>query len=144
MAKMRPVYKAAGEAQAMIIKGLLESCGIPSVIRSGVAPSVHVFTVDGVGEYSIMVNESDFEEARHLIVTTRTQHRIPSGNQTSQTSGTRHHCNATASVLRPPLDAVAARTRHRCRHHAVLAGLPEYQRHSGCCERPGHASGMSY
>ncbi len=68
MAKMRPVYKAAGEAQAMIIKGLLESCGIPSVIRSGVAPSVHVFTVDGVGEYSIMVNESDFEEARHLIV----------------------------------------------------------------------------
>ncbi len=68
MAKMLSVYKAAGEAQAMIIKGLLESCGIPSIIRSGVAPSVHVFTINGLGEYTIMVNESDFEEAQHLIV----------------------------------------------------------------------------
>ena len=68
MAKLIAVYKASGEAQAMIIKGLLESHGIPCFIRSSVAPSVHAFTVDGVGEYTIQVAESDIEEARHLII----------------------------------------------------------------------------
>ena len=68
MTKLVAVYKASGEAQAMIIKGLLESRGIPCYIRSNAAPSVHAFTVDDVGEYAILVNESDIEEARHLII----------------------------------------------------------------------------
>ncbi len=62
------VYRAAGEAEALIIKGLLESNGIPCLLKSHAAPSVHVFTVDGLGEVKVMVRESMVEEARKLVV----------------------------------------------------------------------------
>ena len=61
------VYKAAGEAEAQIIKGLLESNGIPCLLKSLAAPSVHVFTVDGMGEVKVMVRESTAGEAKSLI-----------------------------------------------------------------------------
>lgn len=62
------VYRARGEGEAQIIKGLLESNGIPSLLQSNAAPSVFVFTVDGMGEYKVMVREEMAEEARQLIV----------------------------------------------------------------------------
>jgi hypothetical protein len=65
---MIEVYRAAGEAEALIIKGLLETYGIPCVLKSSAAPSVHVFTVDGMGEVKVMVSDSMAEEARRLIV----------------------------------------------------------------------------
>ena len=61
------VYKATGEAQALIIKGLLESNGIPCLLKSLAAPSVHAFAVDGMGEVSVMVVQSMVEEANRLI-----------------------------------------------------------------------------
>lgn len=61
------VYKAAGELEAQVIKGLLESYGIPCFLKSHVAPSVHVLTVDGLGEVKIMVQESLVEKAKKLI-----------------------------------------------------------------------------
>jgi hypothetical protein len=64
---MVEVYRASGEAEAQIIKGLLESYGIPSLLKSTAAPSVHVFTVDGLGEVRILVWKSAEEEARELI-----------------------------------------------------------------------------
>ena len=65
--KLIVVYKAAGEAAAQIVKGKLESNGIPAVLTSLAAPSVHAFTLDGLGEYRVMVPESMVEEARELI-----------------------------------------------------------------------------
>ena len=65
--RMIEVYRAKGEAEAHIIKGLLESQGIPCLLRSNAAPSVHVFTVDGMGEVKVMVNSSSAEKARRLI-----------------------------------------------------------------------------
>lgn len=64
---MVEVYRAVGEAEAQIIKGLLEGCGIPCLIKSNAAPSVHVLTVDGLGEFKVMVWEEDAEAARELI-----------------------------------------------------------------------------
>ncbi len=61
------VYRAAGEAEAQIIKGLLESNGIPCLLKSHAAPSVHVFAIDGLGEVKVMVRESRAEEAKRLI-----------------------------------------------------------------------------
>ena len=58
---------AAGEAEAQVIKGLLESNGIRCLLKSNAAPSVHVFTVDGMGEFKVMVEESLAEGARGLI-----------------------------------------------------------------------------
>ena len=65
--KLARVYRGAGEAEALIIKGLLESNGIPCLLKSNAAPSVHVFTVDGLGEVEVMVRESTAEEAKRLI-----------------------------------------------------------------------------
>lgn len=61
------VYRAAGEAEAQVVKGLLESHGIPCFLKSNAAPSVHVFTVDGLGEVRVMVRREMASQARGLI-----------------------------------------------------------------------------
>ncbi len=61
------VYRATGEMEALVIKSLLESYGIPCIFQTNAAPSVHVLTVDGLGQYKIMVPVSAAEEARSLI-----------------------------------------------------------------------------
>lgn len=61
------VYRAIGEMEALVVKGLLESNGIPCFFKSHAAPSVHVLTVDGLGEFKIMVPASMEREARELI-----------------------------------------------------------------------------
>ena len=65
--ELAEVYRAAGEAEAQIIKGLLESRGIPCLLKSNAAPSVHMFAVDGMGEVKIMVWKEAAEKARELI-----------------------------------------------------------------------------
>ncbi len=65
--KLVQVYKANGEAEAQIIKAKLESNGIPALLKSLSAPSVHVFVVDGLGEYKVMVPASLAEDARNLL-----------------------------------------------------------------------------
>ncbi len=62
------VYQAIGEAEALIIKGLLESNGILCILRANAAPSVHVFAINGMGEVKVMVRDSTAEKARRLIV----------------------------------------------------------------------------
>ncbi len=61
------VYRVAGETAAQIIKGKLESSGIPAILNSVASPSVHAFTLDGLGEYRIMVPKSMAEDAKQLI-----------------------------------------------------------------------------
>ncbi len=64
---MVEVYRAVGEMEAQVIKGLLESYGIPCILKSRAAPSVHTFAVDGMGEVRVMVWESMAEKAKGLI-----------------------------------------------------------------------------
>ena len=61
------VYRARGEAEAQVIKGLLESYDIPCLLQSNAAPSVHMFTVDGMGEVRVMVRKLMADEAKKLI-----------------------------------------------------------------------------
>ena len=65
---MIEVYLASGELEAQVIKSLLESYGIPCVLQSNAAHSVHLLTVDGMAEVRVMVSESMAETARELIV----------------------------------------------------------------------------
>ena len=65
--EMVEVYQASGEAEARIIQGLLENYGIPSFLKSNAAPSVHVLTVNGMGEVKVMVWGSMAEKARELV-----------------------------------------------------------------------------
>jgi len=64
---MVEVYRAAGEIEAQVIKGLLESYGIPCFLKGDAARTIYGLTVDGLGEVRIMVQESMAEEARRLI-----------------------------------------------------------------------------
>lgn len=61
------VYRAIGEAEAEVIRGLLESFGISSMLQSNTAPSVHMFTDNIVGKVEVMVWASQAEEARQLL-----------------------------------------------------------------------------
>ena len=65
--KMVEIYRATGDIEAQVIKSLLESYGIPCLMKSEAAPSVHMFAVDGMGEVRVMVWESMAEKARLLI-----------------------------------------------------------------------------
>jgi hypothetical protein len=65
--KMVEVYKAPNEMEAQVIKGLLESYDIPCFLKSHAAPSVHMFTVDGMGEFKVMVLGSMADRAKELI-----------------------------------------------------------------------------
>lgn len=65
--KLVAVYLAIGDAEAQVIKRLLESNGIHCILKSNAAPSVHVFSVGGMGEVRIMVEESKAKKAMELI-----------------------------------------------------------------------------
>jgi len=65
--KLVEVYQSASDLEAQVIKGLLESYGIPCFLKSNAAPSVHMFAVDGMGEVRVMVWDSMLERARELI-----------------------------------------------------------------------------
>jgi type IV secretory pathway TrbF-like protein len=61
------IYVARGEAEAQVIKSLLESYGIPSVFKTQAALSTYVFAVDGMGQVSVMVRAEDAEAAQELV-----------------------------------------------------------------------------
>lgn len=59
------VYKAAGQLEAHVVKGKLESAGIPVLLQY--ESQILGITVDGLGEVRILVPEPLAERARHLI-----------------------------------------------------------------------------
>ena len=65
--KLVVVYRAVGEAEAQVIKALLESYGVRCLLQSNAAPSVHALTIDGMGEFRVMVWEEEAPRARELI-----------------------------------------------------------------------------
>lgn len=64
---MVKVYRAAGELEAQVIKGILESEGIPVLLQYESVGRVYGLTVDGIGEVSVMVWEEMADKARELI-----------------------------------------------------------------------------
>ena len=62
------VYKARNGMEAQVIKSLLEGFEIPCFLKSNAAPSVHMFTMDGMAEVRVMVMASLADAARQLIV----------------------------------------------------------------------------
>jgi len=54
-------------AEAVVVKGLFDSEGIPTLLRSRFAHSVHPFTVGAQGEVVILVPESEVVRSRVLL-----------------------------------------------------------------------------
>lgn len=65
--KLVKVYTAQGELEAQVIKSLLESCSIPSLLQGNAALSIQPFVMDGMGKIDIMVASALAEEARKII-----------------------------------------------------------------------------
>ena len=55
------------QAEAMVVKSLLESEGIPALLRSRLALSVHPFSVGAQGEIVVLVPESELGRSRVLL-----------------------------------------------------------------------------
>lgn len=60
------VHRCDG-AEAVVVKSLLESEGIPTLLRSRFAHSVHPFTVGAQGEVVILVPESEAVHSKGLL-----------------------------------------------------------------------------
>jgi hypothetical protein len=60
-----------GEAEALVIRSLLEANGIPCHFSSLVDHKVHPFSLDGLAEIRIFVHPDDIEDARILVSDTR-------------------------------------------------------------------------
>jgi len=61
------VYRAAGDEEAIIIKGLLESEGIMCSLSSDIPHSVIPINIDGLGTVRITVSQEDAELAKNVI-----------------------------------------------------------------------------
>ena len=55
------------QPESMVVKGLLESEGIPILLRSRLAHSVHPFTVGAQGEVVLLVPRSAATRATRLL-----------------------------------------------------------------------------
>jgi putative signal transducing protein len=55
------------QAEAVVVRGLLESEDIPTVVRSHVSHSVHPFTVGDQGQVAIFVPEVEEARSRRLL-----------------------------------------------------------------------------
>ena len=60
------VYRC-DQAEAIVVKGLFASEGIPTLLRSRLAYSVHPFSVGSQGEVVILVPESEAQRSRLLL-----------------------------------------------------------------------------
>ena len=58
---------AQGQLPAHVVKGRLESVGIPVLLRYESLGIVYGITVDGLGEVRVMVPASRADEARRLL-----------------------------------------------------------------------------
>jgi len=55
------------QAEAVVVKSLLESEGIPALLQSRLALSVHPFSVGAQGEVVVYVPESELARSRMLL-----------------------------------------------------------------------------
>ncbi len=63
--KLEKVYTASGQLEAHVIKGKLESEGIPALLQY--ESQILGITVDGLGQVRIMVPEHLAERAKEII-----------------------------------------------------------------------------
>jgi hypothetical protein len=62
------VRRCRDQAEALVVRSLLESEGIPVVLRSNLVQSVHPFSVGDQGEIIILAPESDAPRARTILI----------------------------------------------------------------------------
>ena len=67
MSDLTVVFRSASDIEARVVRGLLESHGIESLVLQGSPRSIFPVQVDGIADVRIAVRPDDAEEARRLI-----------------------------------------------------------------------------
>jgi ribonuclease III len=67
MDELTVVFRSASDMEARVVRGLLESHGIPSMVSAGLPRSIFPMAVDGHADIRISVRPEDAEEAQRLI-----------------------------------------------------------------------------
>jgi ribonuclease-3 len=67
------IFRTHSDVEASIVRGLLETHGVMSIVTSAVPHSVFPLTVDGLGEVKISVREDEAEDAKYIIESHRTE-----------------------------------------------------------------------
>jgi hypothetical protein len=62
------VYVASGQPEAQIVKGRLETEGIPAMLRYESAGLVYGLTIDGLGQVEIQVPSSLAQRAKEILM----------------------------------------------------------------------------
>ena len=65
--RLKLAHSVWGPVEAEVIKSLLESQGIACILKGLVVQSIHAFSVNGLGETKIYVDEADLKLAKQLI-----------------------------------------------------------------------------
>jgi hypothetical protein len=61
------VRRCRDQAEALVVRGLLDGHGIPAVMRGHLVQSVHPFSVGDAGEVTLLVHTVDADRARRLL-----------------------------------------------------------------------------
>jgi putative signal transducing protein len=62
------VRRCRDQSEALVVRSLLESEGIPVVLRSNLAQSVHPFSVGDQAEIIVLTPEQDAPRARSILI----------------------------------------------------------------------------
>src|SRR5206468_11336981 len=77
MADLTVIFRTQSDVEASIVRGLLESHGLPIVVSSALPHSVFPLSVNTLGEVRISVHPDDADEALRIIESHRTE--LPNG-----------------------------------------------------------------
>ena len=73
MNELTVVFRSASDIEVHVVRGLLESHGIASIVSQGSPRSIFPVQVDGIAEIKISVRAEDADEALRLIESHRTE-----------------------------------------------------------------------
>ncbi|MBN2463606.1 MAG: DUF2007 domain-containing protein [Dehalococcoidia bacterium] len=65
--ELTTVYIASGQIEAEIVKGRLESEGVPAILRYEAAGLIYGLTIDGLGQVEVQVPSSLAQHAREIL-----------------------------------------------------------------------------
>ncbi len=73
MADLVVIFRTPSDVEASIVRGLLETHGVPSVVASDLPHSIFPLAISGIGEVRILVHPDDAGEALKIIESHRTE-----------------------------------------------------------------------
>ena len=73
MDELTVVFKTASEIEARVVRGLLETHGIASLVSSDLPRSIFPLAVEGLGDVKISVRPEDADQAQRVIDSHRTE-----------------------------------------------------------------------